>query len=132
MVIMGKKLSLPGWVFVFENIDYPKHLLVVTPSSRNQVIYWKGKGIITNKATNERIYLPFWKYGDRPGASALLFGIDMDTLSFVEIPFKNIRRIEITGQRTIRCSGSPAHFFTDSALTWKFCPICGQPIKSEP
>ncbi|MBU1054596.1 MAG: hypothetical protein KKC46_12350 [Proteobacteria bacterium] len=52
------KVDLPGWDFICENLGSNNDMLVVTPRSGNQVIYWKGNGSITNKVTNEKIFLP--------------------------------------------------------------------------
>jgi len=83
-----------------------------------------------NSETSEGDLLLSWKYGNRTGGHPLFFGVDMDTLSFIEIPLNNVRRIAITGHKTVNCSGTPAHSFVEPPLTWKFCPICGKPLET--
>ena len=56
--IRGKTLSLPGWVFSFENDDPSTDPLIITPFSGNRIVYWKGKGAIINTSTGERVVLP--------------------------------------------------------------------------
>lgn len=85
-----------------------------------------------NSESSEGDLLSSWKYGNRPGAPALFFGMDMETLSIIEIPLKNVRRITITGNKTMCCSGSPMHKFFEPPSTWKFCPICGKPLQTTP
>ena len=58
ITIGGKSLEALGWVFSFENDNPDENPLVVTLLSGNRVVYWKGKGIIINKATREKVELP--------------------------------------------------------------------------
>lgn len=83
-----------------------------------------------NSQSSEGDILPSWRYGDRLGAPALLFGIDMDTLSFIEIPLKDVRRLVVTGHKTVRCSGDPMHSFVEPPAIWKFCPVCGKTLQT--
>jgi hypothetical protein len=73
-----------------------------------------------------------WKYGDKPGALPLIFGIDMETLTYVEIPLKSVRKIDIGRRNTTNCSGNPTHAFIDIPGSWKFCPLCGSTLKRTP
>lgn len=81
-----------------------------------------------NSESSEGDLLPSWKYGDHMGAPAVLFGMNMDTLSYVELPLKSVRKITVTGYKALSCSGSPSHSFAEPPSSWKFCPICGKPF----
>ena len=55
-------------------------------------IKWK------NSELSDGELLPSWKYDDRQGAPAVFYAMDMDTLSYIELPLKNIRTITMTDQ----------------------------------
>ena len=56
-------------------------------------IKWK------NSESSDGALLHSWKYDDRSGAPAVLFGMDMDTLTYIELPLKNIRSITMKDQK---------------------------------
>ena len=58
VTIGGKAVHLPGTVFTFENDTPESDPLVVTFRVGNAIIYWKGRGKITNTASGERVVLP--------------------------------------------------------------------------
>ncbi len=58
ITIGGKTLQVQGWIFSFENDNPDKNPLVVTPLIGDRIVYWKGKGTITNTTTHEKVVLP--------------------------------------------------------------------------
>jgi hypothetical protein len=81
-----------------------------------------------NSESSEGDLLPSWKYGAHMGAPAVLFGMNMETLSYVQLALKSVRKITVSGYKVIPRSGSPSHSFTEPPKTWKICPICGNPL----
>jgi len=88
-------------------------------------VHWR------NSEISEGDLLPSWKYGDHMGAPAVLFGMNMETLSYIQIPLKSVRKITVAGFKTISCSGTPSHSFADPPTLWKFCPVCGKALVGE-
>ena len=56
--IDGKRLQLPNWLFWLESNNPDLNPLFVSAFRDNRIVYWKGKGSITNTKTREKIVLP--------------------------------------------------------------------------
>jgi len=85
-IYIGKDSSSASKVFFkeMESIDIQ--------NGKTVHIKWK------NSELSDGELLPSWKYDDRQGAPAVFYAMDMDTLSYIELPLKNIRTITMTDQ----------------------------------
>ena len=56
--IDDKSLQPPNWLFWLESENPDVNPLVVSAFRDNRIVYWKGKGSITNTKTREKVVLP--------------------------------------------------------------------------
>ena len=85
---------------------------------------WLG----SNAEKSEGPLLGAWAYGSHMGAPAVLFGMDYDNYSYVEIPLKSVKKVTFSGYEIVQCKGNPEHRFIAPLPAWKYCPFDGKPL----
>jgi len=83
---------------------------------------------VDGRKTEER-YLPSWKYGEYLGQPPVVAGYDPITLEKREYAIAGLKTVRFQSPSTVSCSDSPDHAFGATPASWKYCPICGAPLK---